>query len=436
MVSRIAQYTRLECTVLNGATSFSDGTAIIVVRTNSSRSVAKGIAAIRNAAACQAPVIVIAGFDDEIGNAYLNEAKRCGVPGECILLVRDGLVVDAAGNTLGKALHDTAIGIRTALTVARRSLKHNLLPEVGASEIQAPDLVEPAPPGGGPGAGEAPAEPAPRETTAAQAAATPVSKHPAPEAAAQAAAVATPPAPSLGGTRQQATDGGAPEVTAPAPKIVAPPSPSPAHAVFPWYGFVEQAKHIVAVFGVKSGVGASMVAACLTGRMTEQNSLYLEVAPNASGFTYYGRSPAEAAQSGKYAFCDKDALIGSLRPVTVLVADVCFPEALDLVYQKASYVVVVTDGSTLGFEKTKNWINGGWRVDSLVVNKVLYGSGYPPEVYIREFNIPDVIGIPGGNEEKVAIHVAQRKGYLPFGKSSDLDDAIKTLVNRILASLK
>ena len=75
-------------------------------------------------------------------------------------------------------------------------------------------------------------------------------------------------------------------------------------------------------------------------------------------------------------------------------------------------------------------------MDTLVVNKVLYGSGYPPEVYIRELNINDVIGIPGGNEEKVAIQIAQRKGILPFGRSVELDDAVKALVGRILTIVK
>ena len=245
MVNRIAQYTHMNCTVLNGATSFEDGTAIIIVRANSPRSVAKGTAAIRNASACQVPVIVVAGFDDDIGKEYLNEARKCGVPGECILLIKDGTVVDATGNSLGKPLRNTAIGVKTALAVAKRSLKDNLVPDISIWD-----------------GSEAPEE------------------------------EVEPPVAAKVGNDAEATVAPA-EPAAPAPS-------SPAHPVFPWYGFIEQAKSVVAVFGVKSGVGASMVAACLTGRMTEQSSLYLEVGPNASGSSYYGRSPTEAAQTGKY----------------------------------------------------------------------------------------------------------------------------------------
>ncbi len=361
------------------------------------------------------------------------------MPGECILLVKGSTVVDAVGNKVGNVLRGNGIGVNTALAVAAHSLENNLLPEVSIRDGSDVSEAEDGPDEESEAAGETTIE----EIAVAQATA--------PAATAKTAPVQTAPAKAVPAKMIFAKETTAEAVVAEAAATsdqaakapvmeskagVATLLASPAQTIYPWYGFIEQAEKIVAVFGVKNGAGASLVAACLTGRLSDRNSLYLEVGPTASGYPYYGRSPEEAARAGKYAYCDHNTLIGNMRSAQVLIADVCFPEAMDTVYQKASYVVVVTDGSTLGFEKTQNWIKSGRRVDTLVVNKVLYGSSYPPEVYIREFKTNEVIGIPGGNEEKVAIHIALRKGILPFGRSADLDNAIKSLAGKILGTFK
>ena len=56
------------------------------------------------------------------------------------------------------------------------------------------------------------------------------------------------------------------------------------------YTFLDATDNLVAVFDAKSGVGATTVAACLSGVLTNHNSLYLEIAPSSSGYVYYGDS--------------------------------------------------------------------------------------------------------------------------------------------------
>lgn len=375
VAGQIARQAGVECTPFNGAAP-SPGTVVVVLRPRAGGRVEEAFAAVRKASVFGVPVLVVAGVRDAVGEQFLREAEICGVPGECVLFVDGGRVVDAAGTPLGDALRGTGIGVSAVVSAAERAVKENLIPEIALWE--------------GEGEEEALWEPDSVDENSTIAAGTGITAREEPRA--KAASLLD--------------------------------------------DFFAAAEGAVAVFGVKSGVGATTVAACLAGVLADRSGFHLEIAPSPTGYVYYGSSPLQAVSSGQYAFFDGSKVNGEARRTGILVADVSVPEAVDAVYDRAGCVVVVADGSPVSFRKVQSWIKGGWRLDVLVVNRVVPGAGYPPEVYAGEFGLERVIGIPGGLDEEAAVNQAQHSGALPLGKSVDLDTAVNELAAAVLEVMK
>ncbi|ACX51898.1 hypothetical protein Adeg_0752 [Ammonifex degensii KC4] len=361
MLARVARISGLECLPLNGSAP-PPGSAVVVLRPPGGGSEDEVLNAVRSAAALGVPVVVIAGGRDPVEQALLREAALCGVPGECVLLVDAGKVVDATGAVVADALRGKGIGVVAVVRAAERALRENLVPEPALWEEGAPAGEEVLwEEGGRPGE--------------------------------VAAGVSAPEAPTGQPVR---TD--------------APAQRSPVGAFFDLAGAV------VAVFGVKSGVGATTVAACLTGVLADHGGFHLEVAGQPTGYVYYGGSPLQAASTGRYACFDGSRLTGDARRVGVLVADVSLTELADVAYGRAGCTVFVADGSPVSFKRVQSLLRGGWRCDVLVVNRVVPGAGYPPEVYAGEFGFSRVVGVPGGLDEEAAVNQAQHAGTLPLGR--------------------
>lgn len=397
IIDYIARHTGIEGALLSGEER-EPGTVALIVRPSRGGSVERSMSAIRRASVLGIPVIVVVGSLDPVGEALAREARACGVPGECLLFVSGGKVVDALGNPVGDALRGTGIGVMVAVSHASHVAQKELVPEPslwdgeGVSEIADAALW-----GGGLSERSESAVITPEELADVQA-----------DAAQE--------------EREEADQTPLPLQTATEPERPAP-----------WNAYLDRADKVVAVFGVKSGVGVSTIAACLSGILGDHGSLYLEVSPSAVGYVYFGSALDGAVKTGKYAYCAEKAGYGEPpKNVPILIADATIPGAMDAVYERADCVVVVTDGSPVAFGKVEKWVKGGWRVDVLVVNRVVPGTGYPPEVYAGEFNLERVIGIPGGPEEETAINLAQRNAVLPLGKSVDFDAAIGDLAETVL----
>lgn len=365
--ARIARFSGYECVPMDGAGPEKEGAVVVVLRPHTG--LGDTLEAVRTASARGLPVVVVAGCRDAAGESILREARACGVPGACVLLVEGGKVVDAVGGFVAEALRGTGIGVRAVVNVAEKAVRESLVPEMAVWDGGEEALWE--------------AEPVDRAAELEEA-----------EPADRAAETES--------------------------------TPSPASLLLE--NFLSAAERTVAVLGVKSGVGATTLAACLAGVLEDADPLHLEVSTSPSGYLYYGPDPGTASRTGKYAAAG-GAATGSPRSCGVLIADVSLREAVDAAYDRADCVVVVTDGSPVAFERVKRWVQGGWRLDVLAVNRVLPGAGYPPEVYMGELGLDPkrVVGVPGGSEEEMAVNLAQQKHSLPFGKSVDFDGAVADL---------
>jgi len=372
-----------DCLPFTGAVE--EGSVIVAVRPRSEK-VSVLIQPLRRASGFGVPVIVVAGTRDGEGEALLHAAEECGIPKQCVVFVEGDQIVDASGSIIGSALRGSGIGVRAVLRVAENAIAEGLVPEpvlwdAGEAVVTKPDAAI-----------WKPAEPLEKSKEEGQT-----------EAATN-------------------ENGGL----------------SPKESLVEWINsFFTRAEKVVAVFGIKNGIGASTVAACLSGVLSDYNAFYLEVSDSPSGYAYFGSSPEAAAEKGSYAWCGSSRRTGRARDCGILVADVGIHKAADFVYKKANCIVVVADGSPVAFERVKRWVQGGWRLDVLVVNRVLPGAGYPPEVYMGELGLdPErVVGVPGGSEEEMAVNLAQQKHGLPFGKSVDFDGALADLgraVQRLL----
>lgn len=214
-------------------------------------------------------------------------------------------------------------------------------------------------------------------------------------------------------------------------------APEESGARHPLEGYLDAARHAVAVFGIKPNVGASTVAACLAGVLDDYDPLYLEASPSLAGYRYFALDLGGAVRTGKYLPLSENGAGGSPRPCGVLVAEVSAfeGEAADIAYRRAGCRVLVTDGSPVSFERVGMLISGGGKFDVLVVNRVLPGAGYPPEVYTGEYHLERVVGIPGGFEEEAAVNAALQSGALPLGRSPDFDNAVGYLARAVLEVL-
>lgn len=392
-LARLSRFAGVECLPLDGMAAPGNGTAVLVVRPPdpAPAALADELAA---AASLGVPVVVVAGTRDAEGLGLLREAALCGVPPECVLFVEGGRVVDAAGRVLGEALRGRGIGVSVAVRAAREALERGLVPE--------PALWE-----GGDGFGT---EPALWEAGG----------------AAEGSAAGVGFAGSEVGSAGDVVSASVPE---PGEKT---PERHPAEEYF------DAARHLVAVFGARGNVGTSTVAACLAGVLEDYDSLYLEVTPSPAGYRYFAPDLVSALGTGRYALASAGRTpTRPLRPCGVLVADIAASEevAADAAYRRAGCVVLVTDGSPVSFERVGSWVRGGWRLDVLVVNRVLPGAGYPPEVYAGEYGLQRVVGIPGGFEEEAAVNAALQGSTLPLGRSPDFDAAVGYLARVVLEIL-
>lgn len=129
MLIRIARFTGKECVALDGSPLGPD-TVVLVIRSGASNALEEGISIIKEATTYGVPVIIVAGSNDGVGKALQNYAKKFGVPGECILLVKENIVVDGFGEKAGNALRGGGIGMHTVLAVADRAIEENLVPEM------------------------------------------------------------------------------------------------------------------------------------------------------------------------------------------------------------------------------------------------------------------------------------------------------------------
>lgn len=376
----------VECVSLNESTPLP-GSAVVLIRPRDGGRVDETIGVLRNAADFGVPVIVVAGSRDQEGEVLLHEAGLCGVPNECVLFVHDGKVVDANGTAIADALRGKGIGIRAVILAAERAVKENLVPE--------PALWE-----------DSPAE---EELLW--------------EAGQEMESMVSPKSPVQ--SEQPAPRENIPEQVQP-----------PLSAVEKFISACSGAEKMVAVFGVKSGVGATTVAACLAGVLSDYRALHLEASPSPTGYVYYGPSPLQAVSEGMYAYFDGEKVVGEIRRAGILVADVSMQNLMDAAYERAGCVVIVTDGSPVSFRKVQSLIQGGWRCDVLVVNRFVPGAGYPPEVYAGEFGLQHVVGVPGGLDEETAVNHAQHSGTIPIGKSVDMDTSINELAAAVLEILE
>jgi hypothetical protein len=337
------------------------------------------IPSLEDAASKGVPVIIIAGTRNPAGVKRMQAALTCGIPDQCVLFLENGSVVDGTGEVIGPALRGNGISAHSAVKVAERAVKEQWIPEV-------PIWVEES-------------EPAIYEMPTDL-----------PEATIYAAEA---------------------EVPKPPKKVEVPKK------LLPLKQWLEQqmslADKVVMVFGIRPGVGVSTVSAGLAGIFQDRDSLYAEISDSPIGYTFFGKTLSEAVKNGRYTYCGSNSETEP-KKCGVLVVEVGIKDAAANLYDQADCVVVVTDGTPPAFERTGNWIKGGWRTDVLVVNKVVSGAGFPPEVYTGEYGVSNILGIPGGPEEEAAIHTAQTEGRLPCGYSVDLDTAFTRLAEAVLNS--
>jgi hypothetical protein len=370
-VARLARFADVECRPLDGLLALDGNSAVLFVRPAAPVPAGEIAESLAEAASLGVPVVVVAGSRDGEGSVLLREAALCGIPPECVLLVEGGKIVDASGRVVGDALRGRGIGITVAVRAAREALEKGLVPEPAVWEESGAE------------------EPAVWESVAKE-----------------------------NGEKNE--------------RVVEEDG-----IKHPIEDYFDAARHAVAVFGIKPNVGASTVAACLAGVLDDYDPLYLEAAPSLAGYRYFALDVESAVRTGKYAPLSRGGASGAPRPCGVLVAEVSASEgeAADIAYRRAGCRVLVTDGSPVSFERVGAWVKGGGKFDVLVVNRVLPGAGYPPEVYTGEYNLERVFGIPGGFEEEAAVNAALQSGTLPLGRSPDFDNAVGYFARAVLEVL-
>ncbi|OIQ59748.1 hypothetical protein MOTE_10040 [Moorella thermoacetica] len=298
------------------------------------------------------PVVVVAGTPDGEGEACARAALEYGVPGECVLLLRNGKVVDLAGNAVAPAARGgRAVGVRAVVAAAAAAVERGLLPEPVVWEMPSP--MESAPPGG--------------------VTADPVGPEPGlddPYPAADAREAAEKPADGETPRREEPAPAAAPKVDA----AVKPGIPS-LEGELALKDFLTAAHRVVAVFRAVEEADSATVAA---GLAEACGAVHLEVAPEPRAFRRYGESLEEAVNSGRYAFCNGGNVQTARRDPDLLVVEVDpnVPErsSLDDVYGRADKVAHVVGHDFNGVEKSKRnvrlWLENGWRLDALIVDRV------------------------------------------------------------------
>lgn len=293
------------------------------------------------------PVVVVAGAPDEEGGECARLAAGYGVPEACVLFLKGGRVATASGEEIAPAARNgRGVGLGAVVRAAAAALERGLLPEPVVWEIAEPEA-------GGP----RPEEEEIRKVSDA-------GPEPAEEAGEDAAAE-------------------------PAPGDASPAAP----AEGPLAPFLALADAVLAVFKASPEADSSSVAAGLAEALGE-GAFHLEVAPRPAAYRRYGSTLEEALQSGRYAFADGSAARGLERYagcrwlVAEVDPDVPDKSLLDEVYSRAAKVALVASHSFSGAERSRRsirlWLDGGWRLDALVVDRVPEAS-HVAEIFEGDF---------------------------------------------------
>ncbi|RJO62780.1 MAG: hypothetical protein C4542_02130 [Dehalococcoidia bacterium] len=336
--------------------------------------------ALESALRMNVPVVVLVGDKDRRGKEMEEEAQSAGVPPGCLLYVNNGKVVDGAGNIITDAVSQRGIGIKAVVAAARSAAEKELYPE--------PVLWSPGEPG---------------EDNSIDYSLWEKGSN-------------------LEETRCLAADSAVQKTQ---------------RFDEPLGGLVKGAEHVVLVVRAKGGVGASTICASLAASMSDYGALHLEVGKEPGGYIYYGSSPESAAKRD-YVFCDSLGQLAECKEEEkkIVIIDTGEGAPIGDVLSRASCVIMVTDTSVMAFERARSWVESGWPLHVLVVNRMLYGVGLSPEVYAGELGVKRVIGVIGGSEEEVALNSAQRENNPPVGISVEYDTSVSELSNAVCEILK
>lgn len=279
------------------------------------------------------PVVVVAGCET-VGADCIAQALFYGVPGSCILIKKGDDVCSYDGKRLCPA-HSRGIGVQAVVLAAEQALEKGLYPEVLVWEE--PDEMLPA--GKGTAVGEAVEAPAPGGQGMSSGnipVAVPAGKE-------ETASVSA----SERGARQEA-------------KEAAPDA-------LEFGAVLDLAERVVAVFRVgtcSSGGAAKKVADALGG-------VHLELSPEPMSFALYGRTPEEAVASEKYMFSDGASVkargfLGAKWLVVEADTGVAYPEALNVVHDRAEKVIHVVGDIEEGKTMVEAFTVHGWKLDAVV----------------------------------------------------------------------
>lgn len=178
-------------------------------------------------------------------------------------------------------------------------------------------------------------------------------------------------------------------------------------------------EHNCVIYGVKGGVGVSMVASMLAANLAE--GFHLEIGGRGripTGYCYHGSSLSEAGSD--YGYWNEEGEFPALEG-RMVVADlnqtVGITTADELISQTKCFIMV-TDRSEVAFALVGELVTHGLKPDIFVVCGGLPGSasGCPLEVYKGEYadRLPDaVVEMPGGLDTERVIMSAQRRGVPP-----------------------
>lgn len=329
---------------------------------------------IEQAVSHDCPVVVVAGTRDQVGQQIEKYARQYGIMESCLVWIREGEVVTGDQEVFGLAIKQTGIGASALTQIVNRAIKKQLVPEIPVWDDYEESLTEPD---------NKVINKKPNETQ--------------------------------------------PLFSAPAKTVLSSTDETK------FLHQLEMVKHLVLIIGVRSGVGTSMVAASLCGVLSDYGSGYLEITRSPVGYRFFGATVEGALANPRYNLFDGTTFKNPQLSCNILLIEPGLPEYMQLLYERAAQVVLVADGSPESLTRVEKWMQAGLPIDILVINKT--GSGYPPEVYLGEYQLNNVFGVPGGPKEEMACHNAQSKGQLPLGISTDLDNALKKIGMSLLQGL-
>jgi hypothetical protein len=306
------------------------------------------------AVALGVPVVVVAGTESGgPGRGYAAEALAAGVPPACVLVKKGDKVVSLVGKEYGPAAA-RGIGLGAVLKAAAHALENRLVPDPLVWEEER----EEEPPFGRKAASETGVSPGSgivevvRPGVSTEASPSSIRKTVAPGPA----NVSAEPPPVTTNSGREAV------------KAAVPPSPAA--------GSLESvmdlaAAGVVAVFRSVAGAGSGIVARDLAAAL---GAAHLEISPRAGSYVFYGKDFASALRSGRYLYCDGEAVrrgsgfTGGGWLVAEVDPSVPDPRVIDAVYRRSGAVVHVVSaaGREASLRAVRAWVASGWRLDAVV----------------------------------------------------------------------